>query len=131
MRKFLQKTSVVGMVILAASVTIAKTPLETPTTEAEFEKIVGELKTEAEAFAETDDDKDPPQSKAVAKMQYRSESSGPLGKAIKSLPKKPLERMYILSQLLRPLEMASDDTIRPLGPALMDLLRNDCRYKSM
>ncbi len=131
MRKFLLKISVAGMVILAASVANAKTPLETPTTEAEFEKIVGELKTEAKTFADADDDKGPSQSEAVGKLQYSPESSVPLGKAIKSLPQNPLERMYILSQLLTPLKMASDDTVRPLAPMLTDLIQNDCRYKSI
>lgn len=131
MRKFLLKISVAGMVILAASVANAKTPLETPTTEAEFEKIVGELKTEARTFADADDDKGPSQSQSVENLQYSPESSAPLGEAIKSLPQNPLERMYILSQLLTPLKMAPDDAIRTLAPALTDILSNDCRYKSM
>ena len=131
MRENLLKISAVGMMILFASVANAKVPLETPTTDAEFEKIVGELKVEARKFAEAKNDEGPPQSSIVAKIQYSPKSSAPLIKTLKSLSEKPPAKLYITHQLVSPMTKASDETIRPLVPILIDMLGKDCVYKSM
>lgn len=131
MREKLLKISAWGMVILSVSVAAAKTTPETPTTDAAFEEIVGELKTQAETFAEADDDKAPSQSEAVAKTRYSPESSAPLLKTLKALSGKPPEKLYITHQLLGPLTKASDETIRPLVPVLIGILDKNCVYKPM
>ncbi|MCK4626875.1 MAG: hypothetical protein KAV00_16305 [Phycisphaerae bacterium] len=133
MRKKLLKISVWGMVILFTSVAGAKTKttFETPTTDADFKKIVGELKTQAKTFAEAADDKAPSQSKITAKIRYSPKSSAPLIKTLKALSGKPPAKLYITYQLISPMTKASDETIRPLVPMLIDMLGKDCVYKSM
>jgi hypothetical protein len=121
------------MIVFLASVAGAKTKtvFETPTTDAAFEKIVGELKTQAKTFAETADDKAPLQSKIVAKIRYSPKSSAPLIKTLKALSGKPPTKLYITYQLLVPMEKASDETIRPLVPLLINMLSKDCVHESM
>ncbi len=121
------------MIVFLVSVAGAKTKtaFETPTTKAAFEKIVTTLKVEARIFTEAAGDKAPSPSKVVAKIRYSPKSSAPLMKALKAIPGKPPEKLYIIHQLLVPMKKASDETIRPLVPALIDSLQKDCRYKSM
>ncbi len=133
MRKKLLKISAWGMVILFTSVAGAKTQtaFETPITDAAFEKIVGELKVEARKFAEAKNDEGPSQSKIITKIRYSPKSSAPLIKTLKALSGKPPAKLYIIHQLLVPMEKAADETIRPLAPMLIDMLGKDCAYKSM
>ncbi len=127
----MRKTLLLLLMPVMLPVADAKKPLETPVTDAEFEKILTALKDEAKTFAAAADDKGPSSSKTVAGLQYSAKSSAPLVKVIKALPSEPLEKLYVAFQILGPLKMSSDETMNLLSQPLFALLVNDCRYKSM
>lgn len=124
-----------GAVLLAgASVLRAppKDPMQVPTTADDFNKLIAQLKTEAEAFAKADDDKGPAPSQAVKQVQYSKESAGALGRALQAPPSKSaLEDLYVLWQLIEPLKMAGNDTLAALKPVLVNILQARCQYKPL
>ena len=106
--------------------------MQVPTTPEAFDKIVAQLKTEAEAFAKADDDKAPALSNTIKRVQY-SEKSGPaLANVLQARHSKELmENLYVAYQLVVPLKMAGNETILAVKPGLLKLLRAHCRYKPM
>ncbi len=96
-----------------------------------IEKLVAALKPEADAFAEANDDRGPAPNERVKRLQYTNESIKPLTKAMGGRYGKPAAEMYVCYQLLQPLRMANDETLRPLKPTLLHLLQRRCRYEPM
>ena len=108
-----------------------KEPMQVPTTVEALAKIVQQLKGEAEAFAKGGDDKAPKVSKVVKRLQYSRESAQLLVEALKGKYGDPLTELYVIYQLLQPLKMAGNETIRPAKTALLNLLNRRCRYERM
>lgn len=124
-------TAAALLVLACVAPAAPKEPMQVPTTVAAFDKIVEQLKAEAEAFLKANDDKGPTLSPALKRVQYTEECAQPLAKALKDHRGGTPEDLYIACQLVQPLKMAGDEAIRPTRPALVQLLNAHCRYKPM
>ncbi len=128
------KLSLATAFLLLCASTAAAAPKESasvPTTTEAFDKLVAQLKVEAEAFAKAGDDKGPELSSVVKGVQYTKESAQPLFKTLSARSGPPLEELYIAYQLLQPLKMADNDAIRPTKPVLLRLFNTRCQYRPM
>ena len=115
----------------AAAPAARKPSLETPKSREDFDKIVEALKPQAKAFAEGGGDNAPTVSDVVKKLQYVPDSTIALNKALQARHGKPMEQAYVVYQLIQPLKMASDETLRRVKPALVRLLKQHRTYKQL
>jgi len=107
-----------------------KKTLQTPTTHKEFKAITDALKAEGQAYDKAGGDKAPPLSDAVKRVQYTAKATAALQKALGTRYGGGLADLYVKHQLLQPLKMADNKTLRPLQGYLVGLLGR-CQYKPM
>lgn len=120
------------IILLATpSVSHGRVRFQTLTTEEDFASIITNLEPAAKSFASSTDDKAPAISKIVKRVQYTKDSVPALSKALQGLQGKPLQRLYLTYQLIYPLKMAGNDTLRALVPLLIKIFQEQCIYESM
>lgn len=119
-----------GLLAGAGAAPAAKKAYRTVTGEADFEKLLGQLTAEAQAYAESGGDGAPAASAATAGVEYSLESVKPLQEAFSAKQKDPLANLYVAYQLLQPMYKAGNELLRKFQPTMNQLL-DRCRYKSM
>jgi len=119
-----------GAGIASAEPAADKKTLQTPITDKEFKAITDALQIEGQAYDKAAGDKAPPLSDAVKRVQYTAKSSPALQKVLRTRYGGGLADLYVKHQLLQPLKMADDKTLRPLQAYLVGLLGR-CQYKPM
>ncbi len=114
----------------AAATAHAGKGLQTLSAPEEFRKLVEALQGEAEKFAQADSDQPPAAHPAVTKVQYDPAAVEPLERALLTEHKLPLARLYLVYQLLQPLDNAGDEQLAKLrGPLLKVFVL--CKYQRM
>ena len=130
MARYLLPATILALA-LAAAPAARKAKLQTPKSGEDFDKILEALKPQAKAFAEARGDGAPKASDVVKKLQYAPDSAIALSKALQARHDKPMEQLYVVYQLIQPLKMAGDDTLRRVKPALVRLLKQHRTYKRL
>lgn len=131
MSRYLLTAMILATAVGAGRAPAARKPLQIPKTEEDFETIVRTLKIEAHSFAQADDDEGPTPSKTVALLEYTAASSDALVEVLQADHGEGVEHLYVAYQLCQPLKMSGDEVLRAVRPAVVSLLEDHCKYKSM
>jgi hypothetical protein len=104
--------------------------LQTLSAPEDFRKLLEVLQGEAETFAQADSDQPPAAHPAVTKVQYDPAAVEPFEQALLTEHKLPLARLYLIYQLLQPLDSAGDEHLAKLRGPLLKVFAL-CTYRRM